>query len=65
VSDGSVLPVPAFNADFDAALGWEPGGSLLVQVKSGPTKALVRCTMAGICERATPWVKARHLGFPR
>jgi len=64
VSDGSVLPVPAFKADFDAALGWEPDGSLLVQVRSGGTKALVRCTMAGVCERATPWVKGRHLGFP-
>ena len=59
-----VPPVPAFKADFDAALGWEPDGSLLVQVKSGPTKALVRCTMARVCERATPWVKGRHLGFP-
>ena len=64
VSDGTVLPVPAFRATFDSALAWEPDGSLLVEVKSGPTKALVRCTMAGACERATAWVKGQHLGFP-
>ena len=64
VSDGSVLPVPAFRATFDSALAWEPDGSLLVEVKSGPTKALVRCTMTGTCERATDWVKGQEIGFP-
>ena len=64
MSDGSVQPVPAFKTTFDSALAWEPDGSLLFEVKKGPARALARCTVAGVCERATAWFKGRHLGFP-
>jgi hypothetical protein len=64
VSDGTVQPVPAFKAEFDSALGWEADGDLLVEVRSSSGRALVRCTVAGACERATDWVKGQEIGFP-
>jgi hypothetical protein len=64
VSDGTLAPVPAFRADFDTPIAWEPDGSLLVEVKSSQGHALARCTMAGSCERVTPFVKGQALGFP-
>jgi hypothetical protein len=64
VSDGTVQPVPAFRADFDTPFAWEPDGSLLLVAKSSKGRAVVRCTMAGLCERATPFVKGQAMGFP-
>jgi hypothetical protein len=64
VSDGTLQPVPAFRADFDTPLAWEPDGSLLLVAKSSKGRAVVRCTMAGVCERATPFVKGQAVGFP-
>jgi hypothetical protein len=63
-SDGTVQPVPAFRADFDTPLDWEPDGSLLLVATSSKGGAVVRCTMAGVCERATPFVKGQPVGFP-
>ena len=64
VSDGSVLPLPPFKIAADMAMMWEPDGSLLFLAEQGPKQALVRCTLAGACNRATAWVKGKHLGFP-
>jgi len=64
VADGTVQPVPAFRAGFDTALAWEPDGALLVMVKGSQGRTLVRCTVAGACERATDWLAAGVVGFP-
>jgi hypothetical protein len=64
VSDGVLQPVPAFRADFDTAMAWEPDGSLLLPVRSEQGKTIVRCSMAGVCERTTPYVRDQALGFP-
>ena len=64
VSDGTVQPVPAFRAEFETPFAWEPDGSLLLVAKGSKGRAVVRCTMAGVCERATPFVDGQAMGFP-
>jgi hypothetical protein len=64
VSDGSVMPVPQFRYSYGSAVAWEPDGSVLFEVKRPAGKVLVRCTMAGACERATGWIKGQEIGFP-
>ena len=63
VSDGTVLPLPPYKI-AGIAMAWEPDGSLLFLAGRGPKQALVRCTMAGACDRASKWVTGQHLGFP-
>ena len=62
--DGTVQPVPGFRFPFDSAMRWEPDGSLLVEVRSGGSRTVVRCSVAGSCTRATDQLKGQHLGFP-
>jgi hypothetical protein len=64
VSDGSVLPLPAYKLSTDAAMAWQPDGSLLFLTEAGPKQSLIRCTLAGACDRATQWFKGQHVGFP-
>ncbi len=56
MATGAKAPVSGLRLAFQPALAWEPGGSLLIQVRSSQGEALVRCTAAGACERATDWV---------
>jgi hypothetical protein len=58
------LPLPPYKISADVAMTWEPDGSLLFVAEQGPKEALVHCTLAGACDRATTWVKGQHLGFP-
>jgi hypothetical protein len=64
VSDGTVLPVPAFRYIYGSALAWEPDNSVLFEVKTSSGRALVRCTLTGVCDRATGWIKGQEIGFP-
>jgi hypothetical protein len=64
VSDGTVLPLPRYKIAADAPMTWQPDGSLLFATEQGPKEAVVHCTLAGACDRATKWLKGRHLGFP-
>lgn len=72
LSDGTPAAVPPIQVDRDPVmvgdshvqLRWEPDGDLLVVVRGDRGRAVVRCTTAGSCERATGWVKGRTLAFP-
>jgi hypothetical protein len=64
VSDGTVLPLPPYKLASGLAMTWQPDGSLLFLVERANKQALVRCTVTGVCDRATRWVRDKHVGFP-
>jgi hypothetical protein len=51
-------------AGFRAAPAWPAAPRPVAAIDLLPERALVRCTVAGACERATDWVKGQEIGFP-
>jgi hypothetical protein len=73
LADGSLAPVPSIEVDADpimvgsshVQLAWESKDAVLLMVRSDRGRAIVRCHVAGPCERATPWTKGQALSFPQ
>jgi hypothetical protein len=63
VASGALAAASGMKVVRDGVMTWEPDGALLVEVKTTKGRALVRCTVTGKCERATPWFKGQHLSF--
>jgi hypothetical protein len=73
LSDGTPAPLPLVKLDADPTvvgvshvqLRWESDDVVLLVVHGVLGRAVVRCTVTGSCERATPWVKGQALSFPQ
>ena len=63
MATGAKAPVSGLRLAGQPGLAWEPGGSLLVQVRAPKGDALARCTADGSCERATDWL-GQAVSFP-
>ena len=63
MATGAKAAVSGLRLARDPALTWEPGGALLVQVRSTSGDVLVRCTTDGACEQATDKLE-QTVSFP-